>query len=140
MSLAAVLSPVFVLVALAFLLLLWMGRVRYAAVGRKEVRVRDIALGEKSWPPRVQQIANAFHNQLELPIFYYALVAFALIAGKADLAFVAMSWLFVASRLVHAAVHVTSNDVRWRGPAYIVGFIVLAGMWIRFALSILIAP
>lgn len=139
MSIAAVLAPVFVQVALAFVLLFWMGRVRYASAGRGEVRVKDIALGEKVWPPKVQQIANAFHNQLELPIFFYVLVAFALITNQTGMLFVVLSWLFVASRLVHAYIHVTSNNVRYRGPAYIVGVFVLMAMWIGFAFSILIA-
>jgi hypothetical protein len=139
MSIASVLSPVFVQVALTFILLFWMGRVRYASAGRGEVRVKDIALGEKVWPPRVQQIANAFHNQLELPLFFYVLVAFALITQQTGTLFVVLSWLFVASRLVHAYIHVTSNNVRYRGPAYIVGVFILIAMWIGFAFSILIA-
>lgn len=139
MSTAAVLTPVFVQVALTFFLLFYMGRERYAAAGRREVRVKDIALGEREWPPKVQQIANAFHNQLELPFLFYALIALALITQQTGMIFVALSWLFVLSRLAHAYIHVTSNNVRYRGPAYLVGAIALLVMWISFALSILIA-
>ena len=30
-----------------------------------EVKVRDMALGERNWPTRVLQISNAYHNQFE---------------------------------------------------------------------------
>lgn len=133
MSNAAILAPVFVQIALTFVLLLWMGRERYACVGRGEVPVAEAAEGRAQWPARVRQIERSFHNQLEIPLLYYALVAFAMIAGTADGLLVALSWLFVASRLAHAFVHVTSNDVRLRGPAYIVGVFVLIGMWTLFA-------
>jgi hypothetical protein len=45
MTVQAILAPLFVLVALTFALLVWMGAVRFAAVRRREVRVSDIALG-----------------------------------------------------------------------------------------------
>jgi hypothetical protein len=136
---AALLAPVFVQVSLTFVLLFWMGRARFAAHGRGEVRIGDVALGQKVWPPKVQQIANAFHNQLELPLFFYVLVAFALITQQAGMIFVALSWIFVASRIAHAYIHATSNNVRHRFTAYLVGVFVLMAMWIGFAFSVLIA-
>lgn len=139
MSIAAILAPVFVQVTLTFLLLFYMGRARYGAINRKEVLFDDAALGQTRWPPKAQQISNAFHNQLEIPVLFYVLVAFALITGLTGTVFVVLSWLFVLSRLAHAFIHVTSNNVRYRGPAYLVGVVALMAMWISFALSILIA-
>ena len=139
MSISAVLLPVFVQVALTFLLLMWMGRSRIGSIRAGDVKVRDIALGERNWPPRIQQIANSYHSQFELPVLFYAIVALALITRKADLVFVVMSWVFVASRLVHAVIHTTSNRVQQRFTAFLVGVIVLMAMWIVFALRILSA-
>jgi hypothetical protein len=139
MSITAVLLPVFVQVALTFLLLMWMGRSRIASLRAGDVKVRDIALGERSWPTRIQQIANSYHNQFELPVLFYAIVALALITRKADLLFVVLSWVFVGSRLVHAVIHTTSNRVSQRFAVFLVGVIVLMAMWIMFALRILAA-
>ncbi|TVR07251.1 MAG: MAPEG family protein [Salinarimonadaceae bacterium] len=136
MNHAAILAPVLVHVTMTFALLLWMGRERYASVRRGEVRVAEAAIGRADWPARVRQIERSFHNQLELPPLYYALNAFAMIAQLADGLFLVLSWLFVASRLAHAFVHVTSNDVRLRGPAYIVGAFILMGMWAMFAVRL----
>jgi hypothetical protein len=136
MTLDAILLPLFVQVGLTFFLLFWMGSVRVAALRRREVILRDIALRQPAWPERPTQIANAYHNQLELPLLFYVLVVLALFTRKADTLFVVLAWMFVTSRLVHAAIHVTSNDVRRRFYAFLVGAIILLVMWIVFALRI----
>jgi hypothetical protein len=137
MSIPAVLAPVFAQVALTFFLLVWTGRVRFAAIRGQKVRVGDIALGQRNWPARVQQVANTYQNQLELPVLFYILVAFAILTRKADLLFVAMSWVFVATRLVHAAIYTTSNHVPQRFQAFVAGASVLLLMWLIFAVRVL---
>ena len=137
MSIQAVLLPVFVQVALTFALLYWNGYVRVGHTRRGEVKIRDIALRQANWPERATKIGNAFHNQLEIPILFYALVAFALLTRKADLVFVVLSWVFVLSRLVHAFIHTTSNRVSRRFFAYSVGTVTLLIMWVIFAVRIL---
>jgi hypothetical protein len=136
MSISAILAPLFVQVGLTFVLLFWMGRSRVAVLRSGGVKVKDIALGERVWPVKVQQVANAFHNQFELPILFYGLVALALITRKADLAFVVMAWIFVATRLVHAYIHTTSNRVPQRFMAFLAGVVILMLMWILFAVRI----
>lgn len=140
MTVQAILAPVFAQVLLTFALLFWMGRVRFAEVGAGRVRVSDIALGQRNWPAKAQQAANAFSNQFELPVLFYVLVPLALITRKADLLFVVLAWVFVASRIVHAGVTVTSNHVPHRFRAYLVGALTLLAMWIVFAFRILLAP
>jgi len=138
MSIQAVLLPVFVQVALTFALMFWMGSVRVAAVSRGQVKIRDIALGQSAWPERPTQIANCYHNQLQLPVLFYVLVVLALITRKADLVFVVLSWAFVLLRLAHAYIHVTSNHVPTRFRWYLAGAAVLLVMWIVFAVRILL--
>lgn len=139
MSVVAVLAPVFVLVALTFALNYWMGYLRVTAVSHGEVHTRDIALRQPNWPKRTTQIGNAFHNQLELPILFYVLVVFALITRKADLIFVVLSWMFVALRLLHAYIMVTSNRVSRRFWVFFAAGLVLLLMWIIFAVQVLFA-
>jgi hypothetical protein len=136
MTVQAILAPLFVLVALTFALLIWMGALRVAAVRRGEVHVRDTALGQPNWPPRVQQISNCFDNQFHLPMLFYVLTILALFLRKADLLFVVMAWIFVLLRIVHAAIHVTSNRVGYRFQAFAAGAVVLLLMWIIFAVRV----
>lgn len=139
MSVQAVLLPLFVQVGLTFVLLFWMGHLRVGALRRGEVKLKDIALGQPAWPGRATQIGNAFHNQLQLPVLFYVLVALALFTKQADLLFVALSWVFVALRIVHAAIHVTTNNVPRRFYAFLAGAIVLVIMWAIFAVRILLS-
>ncbi len=136
MALAAVLPPVFTLIALTFGLLFWMGATRRDAIAKGETRLKDIALGQSAWPQRQTQIGRAFQNQLELPVLFYVLVGLAIVTQKADLLFVCLSWAFVLARLVHAYVHVTDNHVLRRFQAYVAGVFVLMAMWAIFALRI----
>ena len=139
MTVDAILLPLFVQVGLTFFLLFWMGFVRIGALKRREVAVPDIALRQPAWPERPTQIANAYHNQLELPLLFYVLVILALFTRKADTLFVVLAWMFVATRLVHAAIQVTSNNVQRRFTAFLVGALILLLMWIIFALRIFFA-
>jgi hypothetical protein len=139
MTIQSVLLPLFVEVVLTFVLLLWAGRLRVAAVRRGEVHPRDIALREQNWGPRETKITNAYHNQLELPVLFYVLTILAIITRQADLIFVVLAWVFVLARVVHAVVHVTSNQLRQRFFAFAVSVIVLAIMWVIFIVRILIS-
>ena len=115
-----------------------MDAARVASVRRGETRVKSIALGEPSWPPRVQQISDAYHNQFQLPVLFYVLTILALFLRKADLLFVVMAWIFVVLRIVHAAIHVTSNHVGRRFQAFAAGAVVLLLMWVIFAVRIML--
>jgi hypothetical protein len=138
MSVQTVLLPVFVLVGLAFALLLWMAGMRRQALVSGQTKMRDIALGQPNWPERAIQIGNCYRNQFEVPVLFYILIALALPLHHADLFVVLMSWLFVVTRLVHTGIFVTSNNVRHRGSAWFAGVLVLLVMWIYFALRILL--
>src|ERR1051326_394152 len=138
MTVQDILAPLFVMVALTFALLVWMGAVRVAAVRRGEVRVKDIALGQSNWPLRVQQISNCYHNQFQLPVLFYVLTILALLLRTADLLFVVMAWIFIVLRILHATIHLTSNHVGRRFQAFAAGAVVLLLMWAVFAVRILV--
>ncbi len=135
MSYVSILAPVFALVLLTFVLLIATGRKRLAAVRAGDVKIRDIALGQRNWPDHVAQCSNAFDNQFQIPVLFYVLTAFAMITKQADLVFVIMAWIFVALRALHAWIYVTTNNIRNRFNSYLAGVLVLMLMWLLFALE-----
>jgi len=137
MPIQFILLPLFVEVVLTFVLLFWLAPLRRGAFKSGTVRENDIALGQKAWPQHVQQIANCFDNQFQLPMLFYVLTILAIITRHADLLFVVMAWIFVLARLAHAFVHTTSNRVLVRGGLYGVGAFTLAIMWLIFIVRIL---
>jgi hypothetical protein len=130
MSIQAILMPLFVQVALTFVLLFWMSALRYRAVRAGQVERDKVRLREPNWPPRVLQIANAFHNQLELPILFYVVILLALATDALDVILCVLSWMFVLARFVHAYIHVTSNRLDRRTGVFGVSAIALLLMWV----------
>ena len=139
MSLATVFAPVFVQVALTFGLLFWAGSLRVAAVRGGTVRMRDVALREPLWPRRVTQVTNAYQNQLELPVLFYLVVVIAFFTAHMTATLVVLSWLFVLSRLFHAVIHVTTNELRRRFFAFTAGVMILLLMWVLYLLDVVFA-
>ena len=137
MSLQSLLAPVFVQVALTFALLFSLGPMRVGALRRGETKLRDIALGQNAWPARITQVSRSFDNQFQLPVLFYVVAVLAILTRKIDPVIVSGAWVFVVSRVVHAAVHVTSNQVTQRFYAYLLGALVLAGLWIWLAIRVL---
>jgi hypothetical protein len=138
MSIQAILLPLLVQVGLTFVLLFWSGRARLAVIRRGEVREENVSLRQPSWPKRELQLGYSYESQLELPLLFYLLTVVAVLTRQADLLFVVMAWLFVALRIVHASIHVTSNRLAHRSAAFAAGAVVLALMWLILGFRILV--
>ncbi|MEA1942058.1 MAG: MAPEG family protein [Pseudomonadota bacterium] len=133
----AFLYPVLVQVALTFALVIATGLTRTAAIRRGEVKVSEVALGQKKWPKRSMQFSNAYQNQLETPILFYAGILFAGAFGVAGPVLLALAWVWVGVRLVHVAIHITINHMLYRFMAFLTGVIVLAAFWIVMAVEVI---
>jgi hypothetical protein len=138
MTIRDVLLPLFVEVTLTFVLLFWMAFLRTTAIVSGSTKIHDIALRQPNWPVHATQVANSFHNQLELPILFYVLTILAWDTHHAGTVFVALAWVFVILRVIQAVIAVTDNHVRRRGLAFILGAIVLAIMWGNYMMDTLI--
>ena len=141
MNQVAILYPVFVQVLLVVMVATAMAMARGRAIKTMD-RARgnpDLALGRAPWPEDALKAAANYSNQFELPVLFYAVVAFALITKGADTLMIVLAWLFVLTRLLHAAIHIGPNKVRWRSPVFAIGFLIVAAMWIKLALHVLSA-
>lgn len=127
LSIASILLPVFVQVALIFTICF---RMIYA-------RNSKLGAGDAEWG---KLAGNSFRNQFEIPVLFFALIPLAMLTRQAGYMFVVMEWIFVLSRIAHAFVHVTSNRQPARGLLWLVGAVTLLAMWIIFALRIMLAP
>ena len=99
--------------------------------------MRDVALRQPNWPARAAQITNAYENQLELPVLFYLLVMIAFFTAHMTATLVVLSWLFVLSRLLHALIHVTTNEMRRRFFVFLAGVLILLLMWVLYLLDVL---
>jgi hypothetical protein len=132
------LLPALIHVGLVFLLVFMTGSGRVAAARRGEVRLKDIALDASKWPDHLRKRANNYQNQFELPVLFYALIAFLLATRLVDAVQVILAWLFLITRLVHTYIHIGRNVVIDRFYAFLASVVALLAMWVWFALRILL--
>ena len=138
MNQVAILYPVFVQVLLVVVVGALMASARARAVKTMD-RQRgnpDLAMGRVEWPDDAAKRAASYRNQFEAPVLFYAVVGFALITKGADTLMIVLAWLFVLTRIVHAAIHIGPNKVRWRSPAFALGFAIVVIMWIKLFLHV----
>ena len=122
--------PMAALVALTFLVAGVMVRARFRAARSGQVSAGDFRLGESERvPPQVAVINRNYMNLLQAPVlFYVACLAF-YAAGAADRTALWLAWAYVALRVLHTLVHLTSNNVLHRLAAFAGSFVVLVAMW-----------
>ncbi|GAB4521428.1 MAG: hypothetical protein Tsb0010_05660 [Parvularculaceae bacterium] len=125
--------PVFAQAALIFVLMLMTFRSRVGALRSGRVKIKDIALDNSAWPEDVKKVSNCFNNQFQAPILFFIIVMLIIGAGASHAAYAALAWAFVAARLVHAYIFVTSNNVPRRFYAFAASSIALISMWVLFA-------
>ena len=88
-------------------------------------------------PTSSATVAANLVNQFELPVLFYVLCLTLHVTNGVNYLTVALMWVFVASRYIHALIHLTSNDLRSRSRSFFVGAVALLVAWIWFALHLL---
>ncbi|MCU7907022.1 MAG: MAPEG family protein [Candidatus Thiodiazotropha sp. (ex Epidulcina cf. delphinae)] len=81
------------------------------------------------------KITQHFDNLLETPFLFYLSVVVILILQKVAVWYLSLAWLYVASRLAHAWIHIGSNNVIQRKNAFLLGYAWIFGIWIRLLLQ-----
>lgn len=98
---------------------------------RKEglVDLERRAVHNDAWPENVQKINNNIRNQFEVPVLFYVLAIILWVLGAAGALALLLAWLFVASRIVHAYVHIGTNHVPTRRAVFTIGVLIVIAMF-----------
>jgi hypothetical protein len=130
MNQTLILFPMLALIGWTFVVLGLMGWRRVAAVQAGRVHVRDFALGETAAVPPDVAVANRnYMNLLELPLLFYAVCLTYHVTRQADTVALALAWAYVALRLAHSAVHLSSNRVSRRLMVFGMSNLALLALW-----------
>jgi hypothetical protein len=131
---AALIQPVVALVGLTALVWCLMVAWRNLALIRGKASVRYFQAFTSDAPAEwVERPTRAYMNLLEAPVLFYVACALMLATGKFDSTQVALAWVFVLTRCVHAFIHIGFNYVPLRFAAFFAGSVALAVLWTRFA-------
>lgn len=126
-------------VVLTLGLLFWLGRERVPRVMRGEISMADIAVERTAYPLKARLLSNSLDNQFQLPVLFFVGALLALYLGAVGWVETILALVFVALRYVHAAIHVTTNNVGQRFVDYTLGLAVLCFFWLWLIARILMS-
>jgi hypothetical protein len=130
--------PALVLMLITFLVWINMFIRRIVATKAANIDPQDLVTPESlrvAFDDKTQAPGYCLQNLFELPVIFYALVAFITMIGVVDSFYLSLAWAFVGLRAVQASVHCTYNRVMHRFFAYLAASLVLWTMLIRFFLT-----
>lgn len=117
--------PVATQVILTLLLFIRLGQVKSRASRLGEVDERRRALHKDAWPAYVLKVTNNIENQFQTPVLFYVLSLMAWALDRVDWLVVVVAWAYIATRLVHAYIHLGDNVVIWRRKVFSIGVLLL---------------
>lgn len=85
-------------------------------------------------PPQMEATAKNLSNLFELPVLFFLYCGLMIVLERTDPTAVLGAWAFVATRVLHSGIHITSNHVTARFIAFLAGWVLMAALWIRFAM------
>jgi hypothetical protein len=134
----AIFAPVSVLAIWTASLVFWTGFVRIRAVRQGRAARNAFRLGEAPGvPPDVTVVNRNLMNLLEMPVLFYVVCIAFYVTRHVDHGLLKLAWVFVAFRLIHSLIHLTTNRVLHRLSAFAASNVVLVMMWIRFVRNVL---
>jgi hypothetical protein len=118
---AAILGPVFAMIAVTFVVWVYMyaRRIPFIRSLDPNVVLTPMKLAELS-PPAVANPSDNLKNLFEIPVLFYTLALALFATGRVDGVYVAAAWVFVVFRALHSAVHCTVNVILVRFALYLV--------------------
>ena len=129
--------PMAAMVLLTIAVMLGMVRSRIQAVRKGEIKSTFYKTHQGDTEPReVAQFTRHVANLFELPVLFYVACLAAMIAGQVDTLLVGLAWTFVALRVAHAIVHLSSNKIPLRMTVFGASCIVLIAMWVLLTLDV----
>ncbi|MGJ8563747.1 MAG: MAPEG family protein [Alphaproteobacteria bacterium] len=130
------LTPVLALIIWTFVMWTLMYMRRIPAMNAITKRTQDFIdnpkLGE-TLPAKARWAADNYNHLHEQPVIFYALMFYLFSLGQTDALNTNFAWGYVALRIIHSLVQITSNKVLLRFGLFAVSSIVLIVMALRAA-------
>jgi hypothetical protein len=140
MSFQPILLPMLVMIALTFLVWVYMYVLRLSEINRKSIDPQDLQDRNQSQLLLTDSAnpSNNLKNLFEMPVLFYVAVLLSMALLIQDTLLVRLAWGFVLLRTLHSVVHCTYNRVKHRFIVYAISCLFLLFIWIRLASWILL--
>lgn len=122
--------PVFLMVALTFLVWCWMYVVRINEIHKNHIPLQDLATRASGGTALGKTApADNLQNLFELPVLFYALAIVIFLTNLLTPSLYKLALAFVALRALHSIIHCSFNHVMTRFTVYQASSWVLWVMW-----------
>lgn len=133
------LTPVLALILWTFVMWVLMYKRRIPAMNaiskNPQKFIDDPDLWEKM-PKSATNAADNYNHLHEQPVIFYALMFYLSLSQQGDNIYMYLAWGYVALRVIHSLVQVTSNKVMTRFSIFALASVVLMVMAIRAAVHL----
>ncbi|MEH6568023.1 MAG: MAPEG family protein [Halioglobus sp.] len=112
--------------------LLFVKRMSY--ISANKIKAQDMKTPEQVQqliPGEVAAPGNNLKNLFELPVVFYAICLYLVVAVQVDDIHYYCAWIFLVFRIIHSIIHCTYNQVMHRFAAYVISSIALWVMVVR---------
>jgi hypothetical protein len=124
------LYPVIGMVVLTFIVLLVGLCARISAVKTGHLTPNSFRLIPTDGAPEgIIKTTRHFSNLFEMPVLFYVACILCLSLGLTSKTLMALAWLYVLMRVIHAIIHITYNNVTHRLVAFAASNLALLGIW-----------
>lgn len=136
-----ILYPLLAIVILTFFVGFLLLRLRFKAVKQDSLNPRHFLLNKGGKAPEYMvKTEQHYLNLFELPVLFYLLVIALYVTQRVDMVQLVLAWVFVFSRVIHTAIHLTINRLVWRMRAFVSGAVLLLLAWIYFGWNLITSP
>jgi hypothetical protein len=108
---------------------------RVQGVRNKQIPIKAFRTMQGELPDFVLRTTRNYNNQFELPVLFYVACTLYLALGIHSTFALATAWLFVFSRVIHAIVHLTYNNILHRMCVFWIGVILALALWVNLVIQ-----
>jgi hypothetical protein len=136
-SQAAIFLPLMAIVALTVFGFLRLMVLRIRTTKERAVKLSYYRAFQGDAEPEGTAVAARHYNNLfEAPVLFYAACIVAFELGSVTRGVLFLAWAYVAARYAQSAIHLTSNNVRHRALAFLLGWVLLVALWVRLGTAL----
>lgn len=137
---SAIFGPVIALIGWTLVMWLWMYATRIPAMKRAKIDVANLTGGTGAdlravLPAKAQWPADNYNHLLEQPVLFYAICIVLALMDQGDNLNAQIAWAYVALRIAHSLVQVTTNRVIIRFSLFALATITLIMLTVHAAMA-----
>ena len=132
-----ILLPNVAMFVLTFIVFTFNLIVRIQAAKSKQIPITHFKIFQGGSPTDVMiQAKNNIANLFETPIFFYLITITYFVTDTVTPTAIALAWAYVACRVAHSTIHLTSNFVPFRMASFLASLACLLVLWLKWVLAV----